>query len=136
MTHQSNFGEYPTGVFYPFRCDITAVSSVGDSILVTTSVDHMFVVGNQVSFSIPQAYGMRQLSGKTGYVTAVPDVDQIVVNINAVEFNAFVTPMAAFDPAQVMPIGDTNFGTLSPGGIPANPNTIPGAYNVTQTPDI
>lgn len=134
MTTQNNFGEYATGVFYPFRCDITAISSVGDSILVTTSVDHMFSVGNQVSFSIPAEYGMRQLSGKTGYVTAIPDTDQITVNINAFDFNSFTAPVAAFDPAQVMPIGDSNYGTLSPGGIPVNPNTIPGAFNVTQTP--
>lgn len=134
MTTQSNFGEYLTGTFYPFRCDIDAISSIGDSILVTTSVDHMFVVGNQVSFSIPAEYGMRQLSGKTGYVTSVLNTDQIIVNINAVDFNSFITPVAAFDPAQVIPIGDSNYGTLSPGGIPENPNTVPGAFNVTLIP--
>jgi hypothetical protein len=97
-------------------------------------VDHTFSIGNQVSFLIPQAYGMRQLSGKTGYVTSIPAVDQITVNINASQFNEFITPVAAFDPAQVMPIGDSNYGTVSPGGIPTNPNTIPGAFNVTLTP--
>lgn len=94
----------------------------------------MFVVGNQVSFSIPAEYGMRQLSGKTGYVTSVLNTDQIIVNINAVDFNSFITPVAAFDPAQVIPIGDSNYGTLSPGGIPENPNTVPGAFNVTLIP--
>lgn len=132
MSTQNNLGLYETGTFYPYICDIEAISQ-GANTIVTTSIDHMFVIGNQVQFFIPKQWGITQLNLLKGFVIDVPASDQITVNIDTSTFNAFVTPSgpAIVDPAQVSPIGDGNSGNLSPGGIPVSPNQVPGAYNVT-----
>lgn len=126
-----NLGLFDSGTYTPFVCDISAITQSKNA-TVTTTEDHGFVQGAQVQFQIPPQWGMRQLNGLKGYVTNIPDSDQITVNINTTTFDAFVVPSppayVVIDPAQVSGIGDFNFGTLSPGGIPTNPNTIPGAY--------
>lgn len=133
-----NTGDFPTGVFYPYLCGITAISSSGDTSTVTTSIPHMFVVGNQVTFQIPREWGMRQLDQLKGYVVRVPDDMNIVVNINTTYFDAFVvpttSPLIVINPSQVLPIGDQNTGQLSPGGIPPFPNCPPGSFTVTLLP--
>lgn len=126
-----NLGLFNSGTYTPFVCDISAITQ-SERATVTTSEDHGFVQGAQVQFQIPPQWGMRQLNGLKGYITDIPNTDELTVNINTTIFDPFVVPVPAtyvvIDPAQVSGIGDFNFGTLSPGGIPANPNTIPGAY--------
>lgn len=137
---QNNFGDYPTGIFYPFICGIVAITPMGDQTLVTTDIDNTFVVGNQVQFQIPPQWGMRQLNYMKGYVTSVPDSTDIVVNINTSNFDAFVvptpTPGVVLDPAQVFLCGNYNNGQLYPSGVPVLPIQIPGAYNVTEFPNV
>lgn len=126
-----NFGLFNSGTYTPFVCDIEDITQEMFPVITTTE-DHGFVVGNQVQFFIPPEWGMRQLNGLKGYVITVPQSDQISVNINTTNFDAFEVPSPAqyvvIDPAQVAGIGDINTGTSSPGGIPANPNTVPGAF--------
>ena len=126
-----NLGLFNSGTYTPQICDITAITQAA-SALVTTSIDHTFVVGQEVQFFIPSYWGMIQMNNQKGIVTSIPDADQFVVSINTSTFDAFVTPSpgqyVVIDPAQVAGIGDINTGTLSPGGVVANPNTIPGAF--------
>lgn len=126
-----NLGEFNSGTYIPTIVDIAAVSQTNPA-LVTTTINHTFVIGQQVQFFIPQQWGMRQLNVLKGYVLTIPNPNQFTVNIDTLVFDAFVTPtpppLIVIDPAQVAGIGDQNTGTSSPGGIPANPNTIPGAF--------
>ncbi len=127
-----NLGLFNSGTYSPIACPISDVTQEQYPI-VTTTIDHSFVVGNRVQFSIPQAWGMYQLDGLKAYVITVPSSNEIVVNVDTSTFNVFVTPTppniyVVIEPAQVAGIGDINTGTSSSGGIPANPNTIPGAY--------
>jgi len=126
-----NLGLFNSGSYTPFLCDITAIV-MGQTTLVTTSTSHGFVIGNEVQFFIPEQWGMIQLDERTGYISAIPASNQFVVNINTLGFNPFVTPSpptyVVLNPAQVSGIGDSNTGTSSPGGIPNNPNTVPGAF--------
>ena len=137
---QNNFGDYPTGIFYPFVCGITAITPQGTQTLVTTDIDNAFVVGNQVQFQIPRQWGMRQLNQLKGYVSAVPDVDDILVNIDTSNFDPFVvptpTPGVVIDPAQVLLSGNYNNGQLYPSGVPVLQIQIPGSYNVTEFPNV
>jgi len=140
MTMQSNAGDYPTGLFYPFVCDIAAIDPQGPQTLVTTSTDNMFVFGNQVQFVIPPQWGMRQLNTLKGFVSAVLDSENFLVTIDTSNFDAFVVPtpgpFEVIDPAQVLVCGNQNTGKLSPGGVPTLPIEIPGAYNVTDFPNV
>lgn len=126
-----NFGLFNSGTYSPKICDIEAITQAIQA-LVTTTVDHSFVVGQEVQFFIPPEWGMRQLNNLKGIVLGIPADDQILVTINTLDFDAFVTPTppayVVISPAQVAGIGDINTGTLSAGGVPANPNTIPGSY--------
>lgn len=136
MTARSNAGDYATGIFYPYICDITAISSEGFETLVTTSIDHMFSIGNLVSFVIPPQYGMRKLNRLKGYITEIPEADQILVAVDTSNFDPFViptvTPPAVIDPAQVQPVGDANTGYQSSTGTTLE--GFPGAFNVTMFP--
>jgi len=127
-----NLGLFNSGTYSPINCPISNITQeVFPS--VTTTINHSFVVGNQVQFSIPQAWGMYQLDGLKAYVITVPAINEFVVNVNTTTFNAFVVPtppneFVVIDPAQVAGVGDFNTGTSSPGGVIANPNTVPGSY--------
>lgn len=126
-----NLGLFNSGTYTPNVVDIQSITQQPNA-LVTTSEDHSFVVGQEVQFFIPPQWGMLQLDKNTGYILTVPASNQFTVNINTSNYDAFVTPsppeFVVIDTAQVAGIGDANTGTLSPGGIPANPNTIPGAF--------
>ena len=75
---------------------------------------------------------MSQLQHFTGYVLSIITPTQFSVNIDTTFFDPFITPtpppFVVIDVPQVAGIGDQNTGTSSPGGIIANPNTIPGAF--------
>lgn len=126
-----NLGLFNSGTYSPHIEDIESVTQSAEA-LVTTEEDHTFVIGQQVQFFIPPQWGMRQLNTLKGYVLTIPDSDQFTVNINTTTFDTFVVPtpgpFIVIDDAQVAGIGDSNFGTTSPGGVPQNPNTVPGAY--------
>ena len=125
-----NFGLFNSGTYTPTIVDIAAITQTNPA-LVTTTIANTFVIGQQVQFFIPPQWGMRQLQALKGYIITQPSNTQFTVNIDTSQFDAFVVPVVfppiVIDTAQVAGIGDQNSGTSSPGGIPANPNTIPGA---------
>lgn len=132
MSVVSNGGLWPSGTYIPFTCDITNVIR-GQETIITTSVDHGFVVGNTVTFQIPKQWVIRQLNGLTGTVLAITQ-DTITVNIDSSEFDVFSTPIVTLpiviDPAQVLPVGDSNTGYLFVAGTEP-PLQIPGTFRNT-----
>lgn len=118
-------------IYTPYVCNIIAITSEGAFTLVTTEIDHGFVVGNLVRFQIPPQYGMRELNPLHAYVINAPMPNQVLLSIQTLEFTPFVLPMSAppvvLDPAQIIPAGDANSGTSAPGGV-LESLTIPGAY--------
>lgn len=131
-----NFGLFNSGTYEPANEDIDDITQDAQAV-VTTSIDHSFVVGNQVQFLIPPEWGMYQINRLKGFVISIPQSDEITVDIDTRAFDAFVTPtppmFVVIDNAQVASVGDQNFGSLSPGGVVTLPNTIPGAY-INQRP--
>lgn len=132
MTTQSNFGLYYSGTYVPFACDISGVA-LGQTTMITTSVNHGFIVGNEVTFLIPRLWGVSQLNGLKGLVLAFTN-NTITVNIDSTMFDAFITPTVTLpvviDTPQVLPVGDQNTGYVLPGGSPP-PLQIPGTYRNT-----
>jgi len=126
-----NLGLFNSGTYTPTIVNITNITQSNPAI-ITTSIDQTFVIGQEVQFFIPPQWGMSQLKNLTGYVLSINSPTEFTVNINTTLFDAFVTPtpppFVVIDVPQVAGIGDQNTGTLSPGGIIANPNTIPGAF--------
>lgn len=134
-----NTGDYLVGRFYPYKCNISAISQ-GMTTTVTTDVDHMFSVGNQVGFRIPKQWGIPQLNGMTGYISSILSTTEVVVNVNTIGFDPFVTPTpgpyVVIDYPEILPIGDSNTGYSSPGGVPPQTQFVPGAFSVTLQPEL
>ena len=126
-----NLGLFNSGTYTPFICNLSAVTTSNPA-LVTTSITHSFVIGNEVQFFIPPQWGMRQLDQLTGYVLSIPAPNQFTVSIDTTFFDAFVIPTSppfvVIEPAQVAGIGDSNTGQSAPGGVLPVPNTVPGAF--------
>ena len=117
-------------IYTPYICNITAISQ-GQETVVTFALPHSFVDGSLVAFSIPQAYGMRQLDGLKVYVVTTSEF-AIMVTIDSTEFDPFFVPSVpsnvVLDPALAIPAGDANSGYLAPGAVQPTYQTIPGAY--------
>ena len=114
--------------YKPSRFVISEIS-LGSSTLVTTSVDHNYVIGQLVRFLIPSTFGTRQLNELDGYVTSIPELDQVIVNINSVNFDTFIAdPSFGPTPPQILAIGDTNTPLNNAFGRSPTTITIPGAF--------
>jgi hypothetical protein len=117
-------------VYTPYICDIASVSQ-GQTTVITTDIPHTFVIGNQVAFSIPQEWGIRQLNNLKGYVISIT-TDTLTVTIDSSQFDPFVVPsppdFVVIDPAQVIPVGDANSGYSAPGAVQPQYQSIPGAF--------
>lgn len=76
---------------YRYIINITAAASA----VVTLSVPSQYKVGQEVVFRIPVGFGMTEMDGLTGTVTAVTDTvatQTITVNIDSSAFTAFTFP--------------------------------------------
>lgn len=81
----------------------------GSSTVVTTSVLHGFTEGLQVEFTVGKTFGMTELDGKKGIITAIDkEKNTFTVDIDSSNFNDFKFPATADKkdtPAQVMVVG-------------------------------
>ena len=139
-TNQSNYTALsgsPTGAFvkkvlYPFLYlpGVNFVSAVttGSTTTITTTTSHNFVVGQEIAFRIPSAYGTSQLNSLPnaalpgspvyGYVTSVTSNTVFVCSINSTGFTAFnsnqtfASVAAGLSFPQVLAVGDVNTGGL------------------------
>jgi hypothetical protein len=128
-------GAYVKKVLYPFLyCPgvsfISAVST-GTTTTVTTTTNHNLVVGQEVAFRIPSAWGITQLNSLPnaalpgspvyGYVTSLTSNTVFVCSINSSSFTAYANnPAVASVPGlsfpQVLSVGDVNTGGVAYSG--------------------
>lgn len=114
--------------YQPSVFDISAIS-LGVTTTVTTSVDHNYVIGQNTRLLIPFFFGLTELNGQQGLVIAIPAADQVVLNINSSNANAFVAaPSQTTQKAQIIAIGDQNSGQINSLGRMQNGTTIPGSF--------
>jgi hypothetical protein len=114
--------------YKPRVYDIAAIVN-GTTTLVTTTVDHDYVIGQEVRFLISQLYGERQLNEKTALVTAIPAPNQIVVGIDSTLFDLFVANLTSgTTQPQVAAIGDINTGQINDHGRCRQKTWIPGSF--------
>jgi hypothetical protein len=99
--------------FYPRTRTITAITAANPAV-VTMSVTHGMVVGEYVRMVVPTAFGMTQMNGLQGKITAVTtgSTNTITLDIDSSAFTAFAFPTSANSAngltfAQVVPIAET-----------------------------
>lgn len=92
---------------------ITAITAANPAV-ITMSVTHGYIVGEVVSFRVPSAFGMDEMDGLTGEITAInTSTNTITVDIDSSGFTAFAFPTSAVAAAgvswpQVVPVGAAN----------------------------
>lgn len=103
-------------LYYPRRRYISSITQASSAVVKMT-VTHGYTVGQVVRFVVPAAYGMTEMNGLTGTITAVDTVNNtITVNIDSSAFTAFAFPLTAavpFTPAEVIPVGEDTAEALS-----------------------
>jgi len=115
-------------VWAPRRRYITAITQAASAV-VTLSVTHDYQVGEKIQFFLGAQYGMIQLNGKVGRITAInTTTNTITVDIDTSGFTAFAFPGDSTYPltfAQTVPVGEIPTVTT---GVTANEAII--AINV------
>lgn len=108
-------------LFYPRRRTITKITQASSAV-VTLSVTHGFKVGQEVRFKVPAAYGMTQIDGLKGTITAIDTTvtsgNSVTVDIDSSAFTAFAWPLTAavpFDAAELIPVGQDTAESLDSG---------------------
>jgi len=126
----------PQQPWYPARRIIANISQAASAV-VTTTVQHNYVVGQEVTFRIKKPFGMVQLDGLTGSITAVTQFT-FTVNIDTTAFTAFTwaTFTKAVTLPQVLPVGEDTAVALvqSPPLYEFSDATINNAYIGIQFP--
>lgn len=119
--------------FKPSRFVISAVT-LGNTTLVTTSVNHNYVIGQECRLIIPNGYGCRQLNGVTGLVDSIPNPNQVVLLINSIGGDPFIAANLRQVP-QILAIGDINSGATNDHGRRYTKSYIPGSFrNISPQP--
>lgn len=113
--------------FKPSAFVISAIS-LGRSTTVTTTTDMNYVIGQLIRLYIPPSFGCRQLNDSSGYVTSIPSVNEVVVDIDSSQnVDPFVSSSATTK-AQIVAVGDINNGYTSSNGPNVVNPSIPGSF--------
>lgn len=114
---------YQPSVFY-----ISDVA-IGTTTTVTTSVNHNYVIGQNIRLLIPNVYGCQPLNEQTGLVIGIPNPNQVIVDIYSLGANPFIaTPTYGPTPPQIVAIGDQNSGVINAMGRSPTGTFIPGSF--------
>lgn len=116
--------------FYPRRLFISSISQATQAVVVFTAT-HNLTVGQRIVFgNIPTMYGMTQISGLRGLITAInTTTNSVTVNIDTSAFTAFAYPLTATAATahtlpSVVPFGD---GPTTLGNPQGNQSVLDGA---------
>jgi hypothetical protein len=86
------------------------------------------VIGQLVRTIVPSYYGTIQLNEVEGYVTSIPALNQVVINVNSTNMNPFIaSPSYGPTLPQIKAIGDINSGQINMGRS-GNLTWIPGSF--------
>lgn len=119
--------------YFQPRVFVISGISFGATTTVTTSSNHNYVIGQQIRLLFPSKYGCQQLNEQVGNVISIPSLNQIVVNINSIGTNPFISspnflPNQSQTQPQIVAIGDVNSGLISSTGRSLPTTTIPGSF--------
>jgi hypothetical protein len=141
-TNQSEYTAYDTStstqdatfkkVLYPYLyapgVSVIRGITTGTTTTIDTTDAHNFVVGQEVAFRIPSAWGTIQLNSLPntvvpgspiyGYVVSVTDYNTVVVNINSTGYTAYTsnqpfTSTPGLQYPQIVAVGDVNTGGVA-----------------------
>lgn len=118
--------------YLPKVFNISAIAT-GPTTIVTTSMDHDYVIGQWVRLLIPNKYGSTLLNEKQGMVISIPASDQVTLDIDSNGVDAFVAsptylPFQSKTLPQIAAIGDQNSGVINASGREPTGTFIAGSF--------
>lgn len=112
--------------FQPSLFFIQAIA-LGANTLVTTTVNHNYVLKQQVRLLIPPSFGSRGLNEQTAFVIAIPAPNQVLLDISSIGVDPFILSSATTK-SQIAAIGDANNGFINANGRFQLGTFIPGSF--------
>jgi hypothetical protein len=112
--------------FQPSQFFISNIS-LGQTTIVTTTVNNNYVIGQLIRLLIPPSFGCTALNEQTGYVISIPSANQVEVNILSINITPFNSSPAKTQP-QIVAVGDVNNGIISSTGRMLPTTAIPGSF--------
>lgn len=113
--------------YQPSVFNIASITN-GQTTLVQTTVNHNYVIGQEVRLLVSQIYGERQINGQTGLVISIPNPNQVIVNIDSSFYDIFTpNPSSGTTQPQIIAIGDGNSGQINIGRS-GNATFVPGSF--------
>lgn len=101
--------------------------ALGQTTLVTTTVNHNFVIGQLTRLIIPPTFGCIQLNEQEGYVISIPSPNQVELTIYSAGGTSFNSSSATTQP-QILPVGEINTGAINSSGRLNTGTAIPGSF--------
>jgi len=102
--------------FQPSQFFISEIEE-GNTTIVTTTVNHNYVIGQLCRLIIPFFYGAQQLTNQSGYVISIPSATEVELTINSNNSDPFIpSPNLSGEnmtPPQIMAIGEINSGATN-----------------------
>jgi len=130
---------YPTPLYqnlpiepewYSPRMFIITAITLGVTTVITTSVHMDYKIGSQCRLIIPNGYGSTQLNEVSAYVISIPAPNQVQLDIDSSNVNAFTTaPATQRNLPFILAIGDLNNGKINDDGNMRTGTTIPGSFH-------
>lgn len=115
--------------YKPQRFVIAAIQ-LGQTTIITTTVNHDYVIGQEIRLIIPAQFGSFQLNKVTGFVLTIPSVTQVEVNIDSLRnVDAFINATVTTASPQILAIGDINTGKINRHGPYHTKPLIPGSFH-------
>ena len=102
--------------------------TLGQTTTITTTDDMNYVIGQEIRLIIPFSFGCYQLNGQTGYVISIPSGNQIIVSIDSSVNVSNFKSSPATTVAQIVAIGDLNFGFINQNGNMNQGTYVPGSF--------
>jgi hypothetical protein len=103
-------------IYYPRRRFIVNITQAASAV-IRLSVAHGYTVGQEIRFVVPAEFGMIEMNGLSGTITAISTaLNTITVDIDSTAFTAFVFPAVADVPftwAQAVPLGEDTAQALT-----------------------
>ncbi len=113
--------------YNPSRFTIASIS-LGQTTIVTATVNMDYVVGQLTRLIIPPYFGCRQLNEALSYVISLPSDNSVELDLDS---STDIDPYIAAStptPAQILPVGDVNMGIISSTGRNIPTTSIPGSF--------
>ncbi len=112
--------------FQPSQFFISTIT-LGQTTIITTTINHNYVVGQLVRLIVPEQNGTYQLNEQSGLVISIPNTNQVELNIDSTFYNFFQTSTYPTQP-QIVAIGDLNSGKINNNGNLQTGTFIPGSF--------